>query len=70
MFIYRRTSQHRRDFHAMYRCQFCGNESEGGGYDDRNFHHNVIPYMKCKRCGKSSDGVITSEPIVPEGVVM
>ncbi len=47
------TSQHRRDFYAIYECQFCDYEEKGSGYDDINFHHNVIPKMKCKQCGKS-----------------
>ena len=47
------TSQHRRDFRAIYVCEECGHEQEGPGYDDRNFHDNVIPDMKCKKCGKS-----------------
>lgn len=25
-----------------------------GGYDDDNFHANVIPKMKCKNCDKQS----------------
>jgi len=48
------TSQHRRDFHAIYECELCGFiTKEKYGYDDRNFHDNVIPTMKCERCGKS-----------------
>lgn len=47
------TSQHRRDFQAIYVCEGCGHEIKGKGYDDRNFHDNVIPKMKCKNCGKS-----------------
>ena len=48
-------SQHRRDFHAIYECEYCGHEERRGGYDDRNFHQNVIPGMKCKSCGKKAD---------------
>ncbi len=47
-------SQNRRDFHAIYVCENCGNEEKRSGYDDRNFHDNVIPKMKCKNCDKSS----------------
>ncbi len=50
--------QIRRDFTAVYECQFCGNTYEGSGYDDTHFHQNVVPDMKCKNCGKSSN----SEP--------
>ena len=45
-------TQHRRDFRAIYECEHCGNENESYGYDDTNFHQNVIPNMKCKECGK------------------
>ena len=45
-------SQDRRDFTAIYECEHCGNEREGGGYDDANFHKNIIPTMKCSKCGK------------------
>lgn len=47
-------SQSRRDFHALYECEHCGNTQEGYGYDDANFHQNVIPNMKCKQCGKTA----------------
>jgi len=44
--------QNRRDFRAIYVCEHCGHEEEGRGYDDRNFHENVIPKMICPECGK------------------
>lgn len=47
-------SQHRRDFIAIYECEHCGAEHEGEGYDDANFHVNVIPSIKCKECGKKA----------------
>jgi predicted RNA-binding Zn-ribbon protein involved in translation (DUF1610 family) len=47
-------SQHRRDFRAIYKCEHCGTEKEGYGYDDDYFHQNVIPNMKCTTCGKVS----------------
>jgi len=47
-------SQHRRDFRADMVCENCGNvEKDVRGYDDRNFHDNVIPSFKCNKCGKS-----------------
>jgi len=49
--------QHRRDFKAIYVCEHCGAEDTEMGYDDRNFHDNVIPDMKCKKCGKSRNGI-------------
>ena len=45
-------SQHRRDFTAIYECEHCGNTKEGYGYDDENYHKNVIPKKKCSKCGK------------------
>jgi predicted RNA-binding Zn-ribbon protein involved in translation (DUF1610 family) len=45
-------SQSRRDFHAIYECEHCGHTKRGSGYDDDNFHQNVIPKMKCPQCGK------------------
>ena len=48
------TSQTRRDFRAEYECEHCGAVETGYGYDDDNFHRNVIPEMECKSCGKKS----------------
>jgi transcription elongation factor Elf1 len=51
--IKRIISQHRRDFWAIYECEHCGHvTSEKSGYDDANFHNNVIPKMKCEKCGE------------------
>ena len=47
-------SQSRRDFTAIYVCEHCGKTTEGYGYDDSNFHNNVIPRMKCESCGKTA----------------
>lgn len=46
--------QHRRDFQAVYECEHCGATVQGCGYDDANFHQNVIPKMKCQNCGKTA----------------
>ena len=53
MRILKRTSGSRRDFYAIYKCEGCGYEHERSGYDDRNFHDNVIPKMACPECKKS-----------------
>ena len=59
-------SMHRRDFRADYECEFCGHiEKDQRGYDDSNFHNNVIPNMVCKSCGKSS-GVASSKATNPD----
>jgi len=49
------TSQNRRDFEAIYKCEHCGHEETGSGYDDSYFHENVIPKRKCPKCGKTAD---------------
>lgn len=46
--------QNRRDFRAIYICEGCGVEEEGRGYDDDNFHRNVIPSYSCGNCGLTS----------------
>lgn len=48
-------SQSRRDFDAIFECEHCGNEEELPGYDDSYFHKEVIPKMKCSKCGKIAD---------------
>ena len=49
-------SQHRRDFTAVYECEHCGHSKEDSGYDDANFHQNVIPLMACEKCEKTASG--------------
>lgn len=48
------TNQSRRVFYAVYECEHCGATQRGSGYDDANFHNNVIPAMQCKMCGKTA----------------
>ena len=50
------TYQNRRDFKAIFECEHCGAVTgEIWGYDDRNYHENVIPKMVCEACGKTAD---------------
>lgn len=63
-------SQSRRDFTAVYACESCGGTRQGYGYDDANFHNEVIPNMKCKACGATSQGVVTSTASIPDHVVL
>ena len=58
------TSQNRRDFTAVYVCEHCGAEHESGGYDDANFHNNVIPAMRCSVCDKTAAD--TYRPLAPK----
>ena len=45
-------SQSRRDFIALYECEHCGSVKQDRGYDDENFHKNVVPRMRCVACNK------------------
>ncbi len=48
-------SQHRRDFTATLICEHCSAEEKlNSGYDDANYHANVIPNFKCNACGKTA----------------
>lgn len=71
MRIKEKINQYRRDFTAIYECQFCGYEEKDEGYDDSYFHQEVVPKKECKKCGKStiSEGQITEivKTKYPEG---
>jgi len=57
-------SQHRRDFRAIYECEHCNDSHEGSGYDDANFHKNVVPNMVCKKCQKKASD--NYRPLAPK----
>ena len=66
-------TQHRRDYTALMECEFCGHqEMDNGGYDDRNYHDNVIPNFKCGKCKESTmskGGEVTYTPTkYPDGM--
>ena len=64
-------SQHRRDFTAIYVCEHCGYEETRSGYDDANFHRNVIPNMECRECGqKAPDDYRPLETKYPEHMTL
>lgn len=48
------TQQSRRDFRAIYECEHCSHEYESSGYDDANFHNNVVPGFECPKCKKTA----------------
>ncbi len=67
MRIYKILSQYRRDFVAIFECEHCGFKIEKTGYDDENFHRNVIPDMICEKCGGKADrNYRPLEPKYPE----
>jgi len=64
-------SQNRRDFTAVYECEHCCHTKTGYGYDDANFHDNVIPKMKCDECGEvSPDSYAPEATKYPEGMTV
>lgn len=64
-------SQHRRDFQAVYECEHCGHKKSDYGYDDANFHKNVIPAMECDGCGRTAASDYRPlEPKHPEGTII
>lgn len=57
MFIQKVINHHRNDFSAIMECEHCQSEHKLiTGYNDDNYHQNVIPAMKCKSCGKNRAG--------------
>ncbi|WP_298832167.1 hypothetical protein [uncultured Campylobacter sp.] len=68
MRVFKILSQYRRDFRAVFECEHCGFKIEKTGYDDTNFHRNVIPDMRCEKCGKKADqNYRPLEPKYPDG---
>lgn len=63
MFIKQIISSHRYDFSAVMECEHCGHQQViTTGYDDANYHNNVIPKMTCAKCMKDRAGCIPAEP--------
>lgn len=55
--------QSRFDFDAWIVCEYCDDvRMLSRGYDDYNYHVNVIPKFGCMNCGKdrSGDGGVES----------
>lgn len=51
------TAQYRNDFYADMVCEHCGSEAKlTTGYNDANYHVNVIPAIHCTACGKNRAG--------------
>lgn len=54
MRIVKINSRHNRDFWADMEREFCGHQVKNdSGYDDANYHQNVIPQMVCPSCKKT-----------------
>lgn len=58
----------RRDFYFDAKCEHCGNVEKGNsGYDDSNYYNNVVPDIKCNKCGESSNSK-TVETTAPKTI--
>ena len=55
MKIHKIISQYRRDYQAVMVCEHCDHKQNDSGYDDTNYHVNVIPKIKCDACGKTAN---------------
>jgi hypothetical protein len=56
------TWQHRNDFDGILECEHCGEcQTMRYGYQDDNFHRNVIPKFTCLSCKKNRAGEIVDE---------
>lgn len=55
-------SQHRNDYSARMVCEHCDATAvDNCGYNDHNYHANVIPAMHCPACGKNRAGDLRVE---------
>ena len=54
MYIKKILEQNRRDFTAIFECEHCQHTYEDEGYDDENYHQNVVPNMECPPCKKKA----------------
>jgi C4-type Zn-finger protein len=55
------TSLHRNDFDAVLECEHCGKtQTLKYGYNDANYHNNVLPAVVCLSCGKRGNEKIAS----------
>lgn len=60
-------SQSRRDIYGDLECEACGAVQKFVGYDDHNYHVNVVPHIKCKACNKSSADMADHQPMSVAG---
>ena len=42
-----------KEFKAIFTCEFCDNHVIKRGYNNKDFHDNIIPNVKCEKCGKT-----------------
>lgn len=57
MKIHQVLTRSRFDFKAIMQCEHCEQfQTDPYGYDDDNYHQNVIPKFLCLHCGKNRAG--------------
>lgn len=58
--------QHRRDCRIDVECEGCKNQRLNiSAYDDRNYWDNVLPDMKCQKCGESTNSLGLNKEDIP-----
>ena len=68
MHIKEMISQHRRDFWAIFQCEYCCFEFTCRGYDDERFHKQVLPSWSCPDCDKKASSNYQPQPTkYPDG---
>jgi len=73
MKIERILNRNRRDFTAVYKCEYCGFTKTEYGYDDTHFHVNVIPnmiYEKCNKAGIDFKYLVKTQPKNADNVII
>lgn len=58
------TFQLRNDFSAIIECEHCGNTQQlDYGYNDDYYHQEVLPAIKCEKCGSDRAGNLKQEAV-------
>ncbi|SCB51764.1 hypothetical protein GA0061099_102142 [Bradyrhizobium yuanmingense] len=52
------TDQLRNDLYGTLVCEHCEHSQKFVGYDDANWHNNVLPAIKCSTCLRDRSGEI------------
>lgn len=53
----------RRDFYYDAKCEHCQYKtSDNSGYDDAHYYNEVVPDIKCPKCGESTNSKATDTP--------
>ena len=50
------TDRIRNDIYGTLECEHCGATRKFVGYDDENYHKNVLPEFYCMKCGLNRKG--------------